>query len=106
LRKDKRGRWIATKRDSLLRVLRVPGPRGDREIATKDSRAAVHIARYFLAVRRHANTGDPSGLAEFRTLKLTDANGKRITLVTNLRLLIDLGHAGVLSFESLYARTA
>lgn len=106
LRKDKRGRWTAKKRDTLLRVLTVPGPRGDREVATKDSRAAVHIARYFEAVRRYINTTDASGLVEFRKLKLTDTKGKRITLVTNLRILLDLGHAGVLSFESLYARTA
>ena len=106
LRKDKRGLWTATKRDSLLRVLTVPGSRGDREIATKDSRVAVHIARYFAAVRRYIHTADASGLVEFRKLMLTDAKGKRITLVTNLRVLLDLGNAGVLSFESLYARTA
>jgi hypothetical protein len=106
LRKNKHGRWTATKRDSLLRVLTVPGARGEREIATKDSRAAVHIARYFAAVRRYINTGNASGLVEFRKLKLTDAKGKRITLVTNRRVLLDLGRAGVLSFESLYARSA
>jgi hypothetical protein len=106
LRKDRRGRWTATKRDRLLRVLTLPGSRGNREIAVRDSRAAVHIARYFEAIRRYIHTGDASGLAEFRKLKLVDTKGKRITLVTNLRVLVQLGNAGVLSFESLYARTA
>jgi hypothetical protein len=106
LRKDKRGRWTATKRDRLVRVLSVPGPRGSREIAVSDSRAAVHIARYFEAVRRYIHKDDASGLIEFRKLKLVDTKGKRITLVTSLRVLLQLGHAGVLSFESLYARTA
>ena len=106
LRKDKRGRWTATKRDSLLRVLTVPGPRGNREVVVKDSRTAVQIAKYFAAIRRYINTTDASGLVEFRKMKLMDASGKRITLVTNRRMLVLLGHAGVFSFESLYARTA
>lgn len=106
LRKDKRGRWVAKKRDNLLRVLTVPGPRGTREIAVKDSRTAVHIAKYLAGVRKYIHTGDDSGLVEFRKMKLVDARGKRITLVTNRRMLVLLGHAGQFSFESLYARTA
>lgn len=106
LRKDKRGRWVATKRDSLLRVLTVPGARGKREIAVKDSRAGVQMARYLVAVRKYIYTGDASGLVEFRKLRLIDSKGKRITLVTNRRMLVLLGHAGDFSFESLYARTA
>jgi hypothetical protein len=105
LRKDKRGRWKATKRDTLLRVLSLPSPRGNREIAVTNSRAAVHIARYFEAIRRYIHSGDASPLHQFRRVKLVDAKGKRIMLVTNLRALDQLGHAGVLSFESLYART-
>jgi hypothetical protein len=106
LRKDKRGRWTATTRDSLLRPLTVPGPRGNREVTVTDSRAAVHIARYFAAVRRYIHKDDASGLVEFRNLKLMDAQGKRITFVTNLRVLLQQGSAGVFSFESLYARSA
>jgi hypothetical protein len=106
LRKDTRGRWTATKRDKLLRVLSVPTARGSREIVVTDSSVAVHIARYLDAIRRYIHNGDASKIVPFRELKLVDAKGRRIRLVTNLRVLVELGHAGVLSFESLYARTA
>lgn len=105
LRKDKRGRWTTTKRDSLLRVLTVPSGQGSREIVVKDSRTAVQIANYFEAIRRYAGANDASVLKPFRQLRLVDAQHRPIRLVTNRRVLDELGHAGLLSFESLYART-
>lgn len=102
LRKDKRGRWTATKTDTLLRVLTLPGPRGEREIPTKDSRTASQLGRYLNAVRRYVHNGDAEALKEFRRLKLVDASGRRISLVTNLRKLDELGHAGLLSFHIMY----
>lgn len=106
LRKDKRGRWTPTKRDRLLRVLTVPGARGPRDVAVRDSRAASQIAAYADAIRKYIRTGDASAVKPFRTLRLVDAHGKPISLLTNLRALDRLGHAGLLSFESLYAGTA
>jgi hypothetical protein len=35
-----------------------------------------------------------------------DARGKPIVLITNLRKLDELGHAGLLSFETMYTRSA
>ena len=106
LRKQKNGRWKATKRDRFWRVLNVPGPRGPREVAVRDSRTASQIASYSDAIRKYIRTGDASLLKPFRKLKVFDANGRRISLLTNVRALDQLGHAGLLSFESLYARTA
>ena len=105
-RKDRRGRIMATTRDSYLRVLTIPGPQGTREVAVKDSRTASQLAKYSDAVRSYVRRGDPSPLRQFSDLVLKDANGRRIKLVTDLRLLNELGHAGVLSFESLYVRSA
>ena len=106
LRKDRRGRIVAVKRDTLLRVLNIPGQKGVRQVVVKDSRTASQLATYADAVRTYIRRGDPSSLRPFRKLALRDANGRRIRLVTNLRQLNELGHAGVLSFESLYSRSA
>jgi len=105
LRKDRRGRIVATTRDKHLRVLTIPGPKGAREVAVRDSRTASQLATYADAVRKYIRRGDPSALKGFLKLTLKDANGRRIRLVTNLRQLNELGHAGVLSFEMLYVRS-
>ena len=106
LHKDKRGRWTATTRDRLLRVLNIPSARGTRDIAVTDSRTASHIGSYMDAIRKFIDTGgDPSVLKPFRKLRLLDANGRRISLLTNRRALERLGQAGMLSFETMYVRT-
>jgi hypothetical protein len=105
LRKNKRGRWTATKADTLLRVLTVPGPRGQREIVINDSRTASLIGQYLNAVRRHLHRGDATALKALRGLKLVDARGKPIVLITNLRKLDELGSAGLLTYESMYSRS-
>ena len=106
LRKQRNGRWTVTQRDSLLRPLSIPGTRGTREIAVNDSRTATVISDYLRAVRPSVDTGNAALLKPFRKLKLLDANGKRISLVTNARALERLAEAGVLSFEDMYLRTA
>ena len=104
IRKDRRGRFVATDRDRLLRVLVIPSQRGPREIVTRDSAVASQVAAYAAAVQKYLTTGDGDALKPFRTLRLLDANGKRIPLLTSRPALNRLGNAGVLSFESLYAR--
>jgi hypothetical protein len=105
LRKTKSGRYVSRRSDKLLRVLVIPGPQGQREVVVKDSVVASKIAEYSDAVQKYLRTGDSSGLKKFRRLKLLDEKGKRIKLLTDLSELQKLGSAGVLSFESLYART-
>lgn len=106
LRKQKNGRYKAKSFDRLLRVLVIPSPEGPKEIAVRDSRSASKIAEYSDAVSRFLRTGDQSKLRKFKRLRINDAEGKRIKLVTDAQELTRLGSAGVLSFESLYARVA
>lgn len=106
LRKLRNGRWVARSHDRLLRVLLIPTRKGLREIGVRDSRQASLLGKYWTAVERYRDTGDASALKEFRGEYIVDVDGKRHRLLTDLRALDHLGSAGVLSFESLYARAA
>ena len=105
LQKGKRGRYAAKKSDRLLRMLMVPSPEGPREIAVPNSSTATLIGKYWNAVYRYLDTGDTSGIVKFAGKHISDAEGKRVDLLTRLADLDRLASAGVLSFESLYART-
>jgi len=89
-----------------LRVLAIPTDEGTREIALRDSRQASILGQYWDAVQRYLQTGDASAIQKFRGKHITAVNRARITLLTDLDQLSRLGNAGVLSFESLYARAA
>jgi len=106
LRKLRNGRWTARSHDRLLRVLLIPTRKGLREIGVRDSRQASLLGQYWTAVERYRDTGDASALREFRGKYIIDATGKRVRLLTDRRALDRLGSAGVLSFETLYARAA
>lgn len=106
LRKQKNGRYTARSFDRLLRVLVIPSKHGLAEVAIRDSRTASKIAEYSDAVQKYLRTGASSPLKKFKSVKLLDAQGNRIKLLTDLNELQRLGSAGVLSFESLYARVA
>ncbi len=105
LRKSTNGRYTAKATDRLLRVLNIPTPEGPREIAMRDSRQASQLAKYSDAVQRYVQTGDSSKIQKFSGQHVVDANGEQISLLTDLKQLDRLSSAGVLSFESLYART-
>jgi len=100
------GRYAAKRSDRLLRILVIPTPGGLREIAVRDSRQASQIAEYWDAVQRYLQKGNDSALRKFQGKRIEDAEGEPIRLLTNLEELDRLGNAGVLSFESLYARAA
>ncbi len=106
LRKTSSGRYKARASDKLLRVLQVPTPEGLQEVITRDSREASKLARFSDAIQKYLQTGDSSGLKRFRRYRATNLKGKKIQLLTDLDELTRQGSAGVLSFESLYARTA
>lgn len=106
LRKLRNGRWVARNNDHLLRVLVIPTLQGLSEIGLRDFRQASLLGKYWTAVERYRDTGDASALREFRGKYIIDSTGKRIRLLTDLRALDRLGSAGVLSFESVYARAA
>jgi hypothetical protein len=106
LRKKSNGRYAAKKRDKLLRVLITLTGDGKQEIAIRDSRQASQLASYWDAVQKYLQTGDASALKKFDGKKITDASRKRFLLLTDEAELNRLGSAGVLSFETLYARGA
>jgi hypothetical protein len=106
LQKRSNGKWVAKKNDTLLRLLTIPGPDGKREIGVRGSRKATQLAEYSNAVHRYLETGDASKLAKFRGKYIRAANGEKIAFITDRTTLNRLGSAGVLSFESLYSRSA
>ena len=106
LRKRKNGRYAAKSYDRLLRIVVIPSSEGLLEVATMDSREASRAGRFSGAVERYLQTGDNSALKALVGQHVTDANGNRIPLLTDLHDLDRLGSAGELSFESFYARSA
>ncbi len=104
-RKLKNGRYVAKAYDRLLRVVMVVSQDGLREVATRDSRQASKAGKHSAAVHRYLQTGDASALARFKGKYIIDVTGEKIPLLTDLEELDELGSAGVLSFESLYARS-
>lgn len=106
LRKGSNGKYSATKQDSLLRLVLIPTPDGTREIAVRGSKQVSLLAEYWNALHRYLQTGDAAPLKQFRGKHIKDANGVEIPLSTDLAALNRLGSAGVLAFESLYARSA
>ncbi len=105
LRKNKSGKYVVKKNDNLLRVLSIPTSEGTQPIAVRGSKQASLLGEYWNAVHRYLQTGDTSRLKEFRGQKIKDANGVDVALLVDPAALNRLGSAGVLSFESLYART-
>ena len=106
MRKLRNGRWVAKSEDRLLRVLLIPGRKGLGEIGVRDSRQASLLGKYWTAIERYRDTGDASALREFRGKHIIDATGKRVRLLADRGELDRLGSAGLLSFETIYARTA
>lgn len=105
LRKGPRGRYVARPTDRLTRLVQLPTEDGRAEVSLRGSRQATTVAKYWNAVHSYLATGNSRDLARFESVALTDAHGKRITLLTDRTALDRLGNAGVLSFESIYART-
>lgn len=109
LRKRKNGQYVTKRIDTLLRILAIPsfdGKGGKREVATRDSREASIVGKFWAAVQKYLQTGDSSALKKLRRKYVIDASGERIPMLTDLAELDRLGSAGVLSFESLYAEVA
>jgi hypothetical protein len=105
LQKGPNGRYSAKASDRLLRVLKIPTDSGTSEIGVRGSRKATQLSKYWEAVHVYLATGDDSSLRKFRGKYITDADGTKTPFLTDLDELDRLGSAGVLSFESLYARS-
>jgi hypothetical protein len=103
--KRRNGRYYSKVREPLLRVMRILTPQGVTEIAVTNSGQASLLGEYWNVVQHYLATGDVSLLAGFRGKQIADADGNEFPLLTETEELDRLGSAGVLSFESLYART-
>jgi hypothetical protein len=108
LRRNASGRYTAKPSNRLLRILRLPSAEGPSviEVATRDSREAALIGRYWRLVAKFLRTGDETVFARLRRKTVLDANGKRIRLLFDPDVLHLLGDAGRLDFEGIYAQTA
>jgi hypothetical protein len=106
LEKSSNGRYAPKRSDRLLRVLKVPDRQGTREVTVRGSRQASFLGKYWAALQRYLETGDASRLEKFKGKSITDANGAVIPLLTDRVELNRSASAGVLSFESLYSRSA
>ena len=105
LRKQKSGKYAAKISDNLLRLITIPTPQGRRDIAVRGSKQASLLGEYWNALHWYLQTGNATRLKAFQGKHITDANGVDVPLSIDLAELNRLGSAGVLSFESLYART-
>jgi hypothetical protein len=106
IRKGKNGRYTAKHGDQLLRVLRIPTPEGLREVGIRGSRRASAVGEYSAAVSRYLATGDSGPLSKFSGKGIKDDTGNIVPFLTDRSILNQLGNAGALSFESIYARSA
>lgn len=106
LKKNSAGHYEARVSDRVPRALAILSQRGVREIVVRGSREARKLSKYWIAVEHFLATGDDSQLHPYRGDTVTDAFGQSIPLITDLDRLEHLGSAGVLSFESIYARVA
>jgi hypothetical protein len=92
------------KRRWMREKLKIPTRKGLREITVSDSRQASQIGRYWNAVKLYLETGDASGLRQFEGQYVTDINDRRFPFLIDRQELDRLGNAGVLSFETIYAK--
>ena len=104
-RKLPNGLYQVKPHDKLLRVMLTPGPRGNREIATNDSREASLIGQHWSAIEYFLQTGDDSRLRQLPRKTVRDSKGKRLRLLLDRNELMRQASAGVLRFESLYGRS-
>ena len=104
LRRAKNGRYVATATDRLPRRVRIPDQYGTREVVVRNSKDATRVAELWNAVHKFLATGDGGPLEQFRGEYVTDIHGQHIPLFIGRSTLKLLGRAGVLSFESIYAR--
>lgn len=99
-----RGRQGGRKRAQKTDIFVLPTPNGLIEISVSDPKSASLVGRYWNAVRSFLDTGDESTLRRFRGKIVRDTAGRTVALLADLDELERLGAAGVLSFESIYAR--
>lgn len=106
LHKTESGRYAVRVSDNLPRILVVPIEGELKEVRVRGSRAASQLAARLSAQREFLATGNDAKIRTLQREKVYDASGREIPFLTELDELERLGDAGILSFESIYARRA
>lgn len=106
LRRTKSGRYAAKSSDTAFRRLVVPAQGGQIEVVIRGSRVASEIGKRSAAQREFLASGDDTRMRKLQRTRLLDASGHEIPFLTDLEELERLGDAGLLEFESIYARVA
>jgi hypothetical protein len=99
---NRNGEIYATNRDRLIRPMIVLTPVGPMDIFIKDSRTASLNGAYWNAVLTYRDTGDDSGLKQFKGKGIT-SNGVYYPFITNTDLIDQLGDAGGLDVSEIYS---
>jgi hypothetical protein len=89
------GRIRATKSDSLLRPLQIPGPDGPRDITVRGSKTASKFAKYKASINRLLR-GDRNAMSEWHGKKIAG-----IELLTDPKILVEQARKEILPY-SLY----
>ncbi len=105
LKKQPNDRYVARRRDRLVRVVYVLTDDGIREASLKGSEQATLVGEHWNTLHAYVARGESDGLRRFEGSSVTDVNGTVFILSTDLVAIERLANAGVLSFESIYART-
>ena len=107
LRRRKNGRFSVRPDDKLLRTLVIETSEGRRDITVRRVFKQASLAgEHANAIRIRAFTGEATAIQEFHGKHIIDANGNKVEFLTDLSQIDQLANAGVLSFESLYSRSA
>jgi hypothetical protein len=104
LRQTPSGGYVTRRSDRLPRVVRLPDVYGLRDEVLRNSKDATLVGEYWNAVHAYFVTGDTIRLNRFQGVRITTADGEKVSLLTDQELLDQMASAGVLSFESIYAR--
>ena len=105
LKKQPNDRYVARRRDRLVRVVYVLTDDGIQEVSLKGSEQASLVGEHWNTLHAYVARGESGGLSRFEGLSVTDVDGTVFVLSTDLVAIERLANAGVLSFESIYART-
>jgi hypothetical protein len=103
LRKSPSGRYAVRPRDRFVRLVYVLTADGKQEVPLRSSREASVVGQHWNAAYAYAAKGESAGLRRFEGVQVTGVDGTRYALLTDLVTIERLGHAGDLSFETIYS---
>jgi hypothetical protein len=106
LRRDSRGRYIATPSDRYVRRMKFLDERGVTIVEPVNSREASKLAEYWTALDHYVRSGDDRLLRPFRRTLLRVRGKIQLPFLTDLGTIDHLARAGELSFEDLYELSA